>query len=97
MAKYRKLPVEVEAVPVNTDLLVQVGTGRFRNDCPDWIKEAHKKKVIFTPNLDYICIKTPEGVEQADYGTWIIQGIKGELYPCQSDIFEATYEKVKEK
>jgi hypothetical protein len=23
---------------------------------------------------------------------WIIQGVKGELYPCRPDIFEATYE-----
>ena len=25
---------------------------------------------------------------------WIIKGIKGEIYPCKPDIFEATYEKV---
>jgi len=25
---------------------------------------------------------------------WIIRGVKGELYPCKPDIFEATYEKV---
>jgi hypothetical protein len=27
-------------------------------------------------------------------GDWIIQGVKGELYPCKPDIFEATYEPV---
>ena len=27
-------------------------------------------------------------------GDWIIRGIKGELYPCKPDIFEATYEHV---
>lgn len=25
-------------------------------------------------------------------GDWIIKGVKGEFYPCTSDIFEATYE-----
>src|SRR5690606_41730110 len=25
---------------------------------------------------------------------WIIRGVKGELYPCKPDIFEATYEAV---
>lgn len=25
-------------------------------------------------------------------GDWIIRGVKGELYPCKPDIFEATYE-----
>jgi hypothetical protein len=27
---------------------------------------------------------------------WIIKGVKGELYPCKPDIFEATYEPVDE-
>ena len=27
-------------------------------------------------------------------GDWIITGVKGELYPCKPDIFEATYESV---
>ena len=39
-------------------------------------------------------IETPEGTIIADYGDWIIQGIKGEFYPCKIDIFEATYEAV---
>ena len=30
----------------------------------------------------------------ADKGDWIIKGVKGELYPCKPDIFEATYESV---
>lgn len=30
-------------------------------------------------------------------GDWIITGIKGEMYPCKPDIFEATYEKVEEQ
>lgn len=25
---------------------------------------------------------------------WLIRGVKGELYPCKPDIFEATYEPV---
>jgi len=25
---------------------------------------------------------------------WIIQGVKGELYPCKPDIFESLYDKV---
>jgi hypothetical protein len=37
-------------------------------------------------------IGTLEGSMRADPGDWIIQGIKGELYPCKPDIFAATYE-----
>ena len=31
----------------------------------------------------------------AERGDWIIQGVKGEFYPCKNDIFEKTYEGVK--
>jgi len=39
-------------------------------------------------------IKTLEGVMLARYNDWIIKGVKGEFYPCDPDIFEATYEAV---
>lgn len=39
-------------------------------------------------------IKTLEGIMTANQNDWIIRGVKGELYPCKPDIFEATYEKV---
>lgn len=39
-------------------------------------------------------IKTLEGTMHADNGDYIIKGVKGEIYPCKPDIFEATYEKV---
>ena len=29
-------------------------------------------------------------------GDWIIRGVKGELYPCKDDVFQATYERVDE-
>lgn len=41
-----------------------------------------------------VYIETLEGVMKADKGDWIIKGVKGELYPCKSDVFEMTYEKV---
>jgi hypothetical protein len=37
-------------------------------------------------------IPTLEGVMTAQPGDWIIRGVKGEVYPCKPDIFEATYE-----
>lgn len=42
--------------------------------------------------LSVIDIHTLEGVMRAELGDWIICGVKGELYPCKPDIFEATYE-----
>jgi hypothetical protein len=39
-----------------------------------------------------LCIPTLEGVMEASPGDWIIRGVKGELYPCKPDIFDATYD-----
>ena len=38
-----------------------------------------------------LSIKTLEGVMSASIGDMIIRGIKGEFYPCKSDIFHASY------
>ena len=42
-----------------------------------------------------IFLTTLEGVMSAQFGDWIIKGVKGEFYPCKPDIFDATYEPVK--
>jgi hypothetical protein len=39
-----------------------------------------------------VLIQTLEGVMIARPGDWIIRGVKGELYPCKPDVFDATYE-----
>lgn len=39
-------------------------------------------------------IDTLEGRMAVTPGDWVITGIKGELYPCKPDIFDATYEAV---
>jgi len=37
---------------------------------------------------------TLEGPLKVSDEDWLIRGVKGELYPCKPDIFEATYEPV---
>ena len=41
-------------------------------------------------------IHTLEGDMKANVGDYIITGVKGEKYPCKPDIFEQTYEEVKD-
>lgn len=36
-------------------------------------------------------IETLEGTMRANVGDWVICGVKGELYPCKPEVFEATY------
>ena len=77
---YRKKPVEVEAFKIGSD------------DIPEWFsKELQAGNVSYN---EAFYIKTLAGVMKADNGDYIIKGVKGEIYPCKPDIFEATYEKV---
>ena len=80
--QYRKKPVVIDAW--------QTGV----QTPPLWIKTAIDTGVILYQGRDepYYTIKTLEGEMRADKRDWIIKGIKGELYPCKPDIFEATYE-----
>lgn len=41
---------------------------------------------------DCLILPTLEGRLQANDGDVIIQGVKGEFYPCRFDIFVATYD-----
>ncbi len=93
--KYRKKPIVIEAFHM---------TEERRNSNVDWPEWLHKawntegEGSLFPdtddPNLYHLCIGTLEGVYRVQWNDWIIQGIKGELYPCKPDIFEATYEAV---
>lgn len=77
--KFRKKPVEVEAWQWQ---------GQGPTDRPQWVNSA---KCYLTYDRALV-IPTLEGEMEASYGDWIIQGIKGEVYPCKPDIFAATYE-----
>jgi hypothetical protein len=87
--RFRKKPVVIEAF--------QLGA-----EWPDWWGDAVSANVAVTHNVDgryaggpdYALIVTLEGMMRAERGDWIIKGVKGELYPCKPDIFEATYEQV---
>lgn len=96
MAKYRKKPVVVEAVQLRWDTVDE--THRFAGFKETGLM-AHGEPEIVThysgqplPNALGIAIPTQEGVMIARENDWIIKGVKGEIYPCKPDIFEATYE-----
>lgn len=80
MAKYKKKPVEVEAIK---------WTGTNREDVFQFVGDT----CYFSEGL---FIKTLEGDMFAHVGDYIIKGVQGEFYPCKPDIFEETYEIVEE-
>ena len=93
--KFRKKPVVIEAFQMTEER-------RASNaDWPNWMHQAWQLAREAPGSLyptkegtgdGTLSIGTLEGQHLGTWGDWIIQGVKGELYPCKPDIFEATYE-----
>ena len=85
--KYRKKPVVIEAF--------RWTGGPDQAEDPEWICNAIRDKTVYFEHVGLpdvtLRIITLEGVMMANQGDWIIKGVKGELYPCKPDVFEATY------
>jgi hypothetical protein len=89
--KYRKKPVEIDAI-------------QWDGTLSGWRKIQSAFPKMVTTNIHYheernearsIRIATLEGSSYVvSKGDYIIRGVKGEFYPCKSDIFEMTYELV---
>jgi hypothetical protein len=87
MKKFRKKPVEIEAVKFTRNNWDEIKA--FTNET------AHTFSIERRINGSATCIiPTLEGQHVAMESDWIIKGVKGEFYPCKPDIFEATYEEV---
>ncbi len=93
--KYRKKPVVIEAEQwhepeVSLGFRVKDKLGVYE-DGP--FRHVPTKRYGVVSKGQYY-IDTLEGRHEVTDGDWIITGVKGERYPCKSDIFEMTYEKV---
>lgn len=92
--KFRKKPVVIEAFNYDGDLISSDGSFYV----PLWAEEAYRKGEFVYRECGEspaeLFIQTLEGEMHVAVGDWIIKGIKGEIYPCKPDIFEATYEPV---
>lgn len=97
MALYKKKPVTIEAVQYleNDPLpaLEFLGLGNTNVSKLENITAIYKKN----DGVWSLDIKTLEGVMTVSNKDYIIKGVRGEFYPCKSDIFEETYEEVVEQ
>lgn len=82
--KYRKKPIVIDAVLWEGSVKAEQAIRKL----------AEGAGSVFFYQNQTIGIDTLEGTMLASLGDWIIRGIKGEIYPCKPDIFEATYEDV---
>jgi len=92
MKKFRKKPVEIEAVQITKDNIYTV-QDQVNETLPGvkMIKLSYPAGGI---HADGMLIPTLEGKMKCSLGDYLIRGVKGELYPCKPDIFELTYEPV---
>lgn len=89
--RYRKKPVVIEAITF--DELVAHGKangGNVVNDMP-WSFE-YAGHSITHENDDCYLIPTLEGSMKMSRSDMLITGVRGEIYPCKREIFDATYE-----
>lgn len=99
--KFRKKPVVIDAVRLGWDTWSEMcefaGVGKLEDGKPSGCyvgpdgkpcegNEGSDRMGLLIPTLEGLMVGTE--------GDWIIKGVKGELYPCKPDIFEATYDRV---
>jgi len=86
MAKYRKkYTVIIDAWQITKEWFTKDHPNKLHIHTPN-------REVIYDPVSQHVQIHTLEGVMIGNVGDWIIQGVKGELYPVKNDIFLLTYE-----
>lgn len=89
--QYRKKPIIIEAIRWN---------GKNFDEIMNFMKEDHGNKGAYEDACDHahktkqIIISTPDGNMPALLNDYIIEGITGEFWPCNEDIFIATHEHI---
>lgn len=93
--KYRKKPVEIEAVKLEEtfdsivnaiEFVYNIGMESSLIGMNSTVQQVKQERGFI--------IKTLEGDMKASFGDYIIKGVQGEFYPCKPEIFKETYEKV---
>lgn len=97
MARFRKKSVVIEAFQLGIPLdewpqWAKDRLGHRDEDNVVFSRDAEPIKIVLDKSGNYAEIRTLEGVMRADFGDWVIKGVKSEIYPCKPDIFIMTYE-----
>ena len=87
--KYRKKPVEIEAIRFVYSTL---GIKDLENFCGSALRGLSKER--HPEAIGQAMLETLEGPMIAIELDYIIKGVKGEIYACKPDIFEMTYEEI---
>ena len=85
--KYRKKPVEIEAMQFD-------GTALNAKDIYEWSNGSAwiDKTATQLGERHVMRVETLEGLMTAEMGDYIVKGIEGEFYSVKESIFDASYE-----
>lgn len=91
MAFFTKKPVTVEAITFQELVEYGLANGANVHNGMPWSFQ-YKGHHITHENDECYLILTLEGTHNMTPKDMLITGVKGEIYPCKIDIFEATYD-----
>jgi len=81
--RFRKKPVVIDAIQWTGDMKDAEAISDFAAESTNCAVGFHGENLV---------VFALEGKMLALPGDWIIKGVRGELYPCKDEIFQATYE-----
>lgn len=90
--KYRKKPVEIEAIQFDGSNAMAII--EWVNDNTPGFDKSDSNTWGISFYYGEFKIRTLEGEMTGRKKDWIIKGVNGEFYPCKPDIFEKTYDVV---
>ena len=95
--RYRKKPVEVEAVqfeggPLNATQVI--GWIMANGGVARWHEASPAHDYLGEDALEHLSLNTLHGTFRAMVGDWIVRGPSGDFWPVKPDIFAETYEAV---
>lgn len=60
---------------------------------PSGVKEYRKTALARAVQMTEVFqVETLEGIMEGKAGDWLMIGVNGEMYPCDADIFDKSYE-----
>lgn len=80
--RFRKRPIPLEVIEITAENI---------EDIKKWSSADRPIDITIT-----LGVKTLEGVLEGNHGGYLIKGVRGEVYVCEKEIFEETYELVDE-
>lgn len=93
--KARKKPVVVEAWKLDYNVL-SASEYLSKDNIPEWVTVAFGTRILYRTSWGDWELHTMEGIMSAQDDDYIIKGVNGELYVIQKEIFEETYEVLRE-